>query len=209
MSKGNTKPSGATSYKETAFGILSRAKLLALEIEGTKKGLEYIHDLLKIDQNVEITPQLICKIHATSFQWIFPDWGGMFRTIQVTYSEKEAPQYFQIPELIENLCADLRIRLKNLPKPTEAIFIDQVVELLAWFQHQFVFIHPFQDYNGRVGRMLTIFLLLKLGLPAAEIQVEKKEDREKYLKAMQAGDEGNLALLEKLMSETLTEALKV
>ncbi|HEX9059757.1 MAG TPA: hypothetical protein VF941_06235 [Clostridia bacterium] len=33
MRKSSTKPQGATSYKETAFGIIPRDKLLKLEIE--------------------------------------------------------------------------------------------------------------------------------------------------------------------------------
>lgn len=208
MIKGNTKPSGATSYKETVFGIISRSKLLPLEIEGTKRGLEYIHSLIESNKDVEITPRLICEVHAISFQWIFSDWAGSFRTIQVTYSGKEAPHYFQIPELVENLCSDLKVQLDNLPTPKEIGFIDKVVATLSWFQHRFVFIHPFQDYNGRVARMLTILLLLKLRLPATEIKVESKEDREKYLLAMQAGDEGDLSSLEILLSENLTRQLE-
>lgn len=39
MKKSSTKPKGATSYKETAFGIIPHPKLLRLELEGTKKGL--------------------------------------------------------------------------------------------------------------------------------------------------------------------------
>ena len=35
--KTSTKPEGATSYKETSFGIIPRSKLLKLEIEGTNK----------------------------------------------------------------------------------------------------------------------------------------------------------------------------
>lgn len=207
MINGHTKPSGATSYKETAFGIVSHTQLLPLEVEGTKRGLEYIHDLVKENENVEITPELIRKLHAISFQWIFPNWAGKFRTIQVMYSGKEAPKYFQVPELLENLCADLQIQLNSLPEPSQIIFIDKVASMLAWFQHKFIFIHPFQDYNGRIGRMLTVLLLLKLQVPPVEIQIENKEDRIKYLEAMQAGDEGNLALLEKLISNALVEDL--
>lgn len=46
MKKSATKPQGATSYKETAFGIIPRSKLLQLEIEGTKKGIEFIDSLV-------------------------------------------------------------------------------------------------------------------------------------------------------------------
>lgn len=127
----------------------------------------------------------------------------------MTYSGKATLQYFQIPGLIAGLCEDLSSQLKNLPKTSKANFIDEVVRLLFWFQYRFVFIHPFQDYNGLVGRMLTVLLLLKLGLPAVEIKVETQQDREKYLDAMQSGDEGDLTPLEKLIGETLTVQLLV
>ena len=209
MSTGSTKPSGATSFKQTTFGIISRNELLRLELEGTKKGLEYIYSLIKSSQETEITPDLILEIHSISFQWIFQDWAGKFRTIQVTYSGKEAPSYFRVPELIKNLCDDLKIQIELLPKSSDLDFIDKLIQLLAWFQHQFVFIHPFQDYNGRVARMLTVFLLLKLDLPASEIRVDSSEDRDKYLQAMQKGDEGDLSLLETLLSYSLTKQLEM
>lgn len=58
MSTISTKPKGATSYKQTAFGIIPRIKLLRLELEGTKKGLEYI------DRHVQetLTPQFVLKL---------------------------------------------------------------------------------------------------------------------------------------------------
>ena len=40
MTKSNTKPKGATSYENTAFGIISRSKLLKLELEGTRRDFE-------------------------------------------------------------------------------------------------------------------------------------------------------------------------
>src|SRR5579859_4875576 len=207
MPKGSTKPPGATSFKQTAFGIIPRHQLLELELQGTKKGLDCLYDLLKANQDVEITPSLICELHAISFQWIFPDWAGKFRAIRVTYSGKEAPMYFQVPELIKNLCADLQVRFQNLPKSFEQNFIQDVVSLLAWFQYQFVFIHPFQDYNGRMARMLTTLILLKLKLPPASVTVEEKMDRKRYLKAMQLGDLGDLSLLEKIIEKALTREL--
>jgi len=207
MQKSSTKPQGATSYKETAFGIISRSRLLKLEIEGTKKGLEYIGEVVRKDKDFSITPKLICKLHDISFGWIFPNWAWKYRKIQVTFSDKEAPQYFQVPVLVINLCEDLAERLKHLSSQESDKFVLEVVKLIAWFQHRFVFIHPFQDYNGRIARMLTILILLKLNLPPIELQAEKGKDRKQYLDAMQKADEGDYSHLEQLLGKALFEML--
>src|SRR3989344_1543195 len=100
MKKSSTKPKGATSFKETAFGVIPRSKLLNLELEGTKRGVELIAKVYK----QEITPDLILNIHKESFGWIFPDWAGKYRTVRVEFSGKEAILPHKIPELITNLC---------------------------------------------------------------------------------------------------------
>lgn len=202
MKRSSTKPKGATSYKETAFGIIPRSKLLRLELEGTKKGLELIAKIFK----QEITSDLILAIHKEAFGWIFPSWAGKYRTIRVEFSGKEAVLPHQIPELIVNLCADLQERLKSL-NTQDKNFINNVVELLAWLQHCFVWIHPFQDYNGRIARMLTILILLKLNLPPVEIKAETGLDRKKYLESMYAADEGDCQKLENLIGTALSESL--
>lgn len=57
----------------------------------------------------------------------------------------------------------MKIGIGNLSKPeAEETFLAEVISLLAWFQHRFVWIHPFNDYNGRVARLLTNLLLLNL-----------------------------------------------
>lgn len=205
--KPSTKPKGATSYKDTAFGVISRSKLIKLEVEGTKKGLEYLYNLFKREDGVRITPKLITKLHKASFGWIFPKWAGKYRKIQVTFSGKEALPYYQVQELISNLCQNLEERLRHLPKPDKANYIIEIVSLLAWFQHEFVFIHPFQDYNGRIARMLTVLILLILNMPAIELKAKTEEDRKLYILAMQKADEGDFNLLEKLISQALSESL--
>lgn len=138
----------------------------------------------------------------------FQQWAGKYRKIQVTFSDKEAPPYFQVPELITNLCSDLIERLKHLPNRDDKTFIFEAVKLLAWFQHRFVFIHPFQDYNGRTARMLTILILLTLDLPPINITVERATDRKQYLTAMQKADEGDYSLLESIIRDALSEVLE-
>jgi len=199
---------GSTSYKETKFGIIPRSKLVKLEVEGVKKGLEHVHELASKSPFVSVTPDLICKLHEISFGWIFPEWAGKYRTIQVEFSGKEAPQYFLVPELIKNLCEDLKERLKHFSKPDDDNYITEVVSLLAWFQHKFVSIHPFKDYNGRVARMLTVLMLLNFNLPSTEIYADTEKDRKAYIKALQSADLGNYLELEDLIGDSLEEGLK-
>lgn len=159
----STKPKSVTSYKETAFGILPRSEVVILEQKGVKKTLEYILKLS--EKNTKITPDLIKDVHKVGFGFIFPDWAGRFRTIDVTVGDYEPPHYSKMSELIRNLCDDLEERLKHIPTPDkEETFLAETISLLAWFQHRFVWIHPFKDYNGRIARLLTNLLVLKLGV---------------------------------------------
>ena len=202
----STKPKGATSYKETAFGILPRSKIIPLEAEGTKKALQYI--VILSEKKTKITPELIQDIHRVGFDFIFPDWAGKFRTVDVTVGDYEPPHYSKIAVLIKNLCDDLEERLKHIPSPeNEEQFLAEVISLLAWFQHQFVWIHPFNDYNGRIARLLTNFLVLNFGLPALEIKAGTEQDRQRYINAMKEADKHNLSKLESLLANALKDSL--
>ncbi len=203
----STKPKGTTSYKETAFGILPRSKVVQLEKKGVAKALEYI---LKLNsKKAKITPKLICDIHKTGFGFIFPDWAGKFRTIDVTAGDFEPPHYSKVPELIQILCDNLEERLKHLPHfSDDENFLSEVISLLAWFQHQFVWIHPFKDYNGRVARLVTNLLALNLRFPIVTIKAATNKDRENYINAMIAADNHNFSKLEKLIANALKESLE-
>ncbi len=203
----STKPKAATSYKDTAFGILPRSRVVELEGEGVKKALEYIIQLS--ESKIQITPQLIREVHNIGFGFIFPVWAGKFRTIDVTVGEYEPPHYTRVPELVQNLCDDLSERLRNVSSSdNEEAFLAEVISLLAWFQNRFVWIHPFVDYNGRVARLLTSLVLLNLDLPLLEIQADTGEDREAYIQAMKAADRQDYSHLEDLITSALKESLE-
>ncbi len=203
----STKPKSATSYKDTAFGIISRSKLVELEKIGVKKAVEYVIALSETKPS--ITPDVMLSVHREGFAFIFPEWAGKYRTIEVAVGEYTPPPPHAVPELVKNLSDDLEERLKHIPSPKDqGVFLADVISLLAWFQNRFVWIHPFNDYNGRVARLLTNLLALNLGLPVLEIQAETDADRDVYIEAMKQADQQNYAPLEDLIAKALKENLR-
>lgn len=65
-----------------------------------------------------------------------------------------------------------------------------IFEKVAMFHVQFERIHPFQDGNGRTGRLLINYELLKNDLPPVVIP---KEDRNKYFEMLAGVDVGTLS----------------
>lgn len=68
--------------------------------------------------------------------------------------------------------------------------LDETHPLLiaSWFHHAFTVIHPFQDGNGRVVRLMASLILIKHNL--FPITVLREEAKEKYIAALERADEG-------------------
>lgn len=202
-----TKKLGETSYKETAFGIIPRSKLILLEIEGTKRAWDFVMERL-VAGKINFSPDFIQQIHKVGFGWIFPEMAGRFRKIDVMVSNYVPPKFYLVDQLMVNFSRDLKIRLKYLPKIESPKFIDELITLLAWAHHRFLWIHPFADYNGRIGRLLNNMILLSLNLPPVELKVETKIGRKIYIEALAKADSENYIGLEKLIRSAIKEAIK-
>lgn len=63
------------------------------------------------------------------------------------------------------------------------------VIISAWVHHAFTQIHPFQDGNGRVARMLASLILIRGGL--FPFTVKRGEERAKYIDSLENADQGN------------------
>ncbi|PLK44319.1 Fic family protein [Emticicia sp. TH156] len=80
------------------------------------------------------------------------------------------------------------------------------VELAAIFHYKFVRIHPFDDGNGRISRLLMNYVLLKNGLPPVII---KSADKKNYLNALNQADTGNLTGFIEYISQQLIWSLQI
>lgn len=82
------------------------------------------------------------------------------------------------------------------------------LRLAAWLHHRFEQIHPFQDGNGRVGRAILTWHLVKNGFFPIVIS---RDDRTEYINALEKADSGDLTslieLFVRLEKNTILQAL--
>ena len=89
---------------------------------------------------------------------------------------------------------DTKKAIANMPRLL-ASFDDAIknkkthpLELSAIFHKMFIYSHPFPDGNGRLGRLLSNFILEKFKHPHIIIL---KEDRQEYIDALKASEKDN------------------
>lgn len=183
MSK--TKP----SFRETKFGILGISEIEAMITDGVANVNAF---LLREFENLPISVKTAKELHEKVAGHVFSE-AGNFRKTEVSVGAYEPPKFFQIPELMTNWEHDYIERHKHAKTQ------DEQIELLAWMMHQFLLIHPFFDYNGRVARLLGQLFLLQHKLPISSFIGIKRTD---YATAMKkATVEHDLKSLIKLINK--------
>jgi Fic family protein len=147
---------------------------------------------------LEISTGWLCERHKELAGDLFPDWAGRYRDLNVQVGQHTPPPYYEVPTYMRMFCDDLRARLHHLPP--ESAKVQKLAAFLAW-------IHPFKDFNGRIGRVLLAALLYKLALPHVETAPLAGDVRQPYLSALRAADEGDLVPLTDVWLYRLAAAL--
>ncbi len=179
---------GSTRYFTTSQGSLSYSQLaerLGVNLAGLLERLLHIPPM-----ELEISPAWICERHKELAGDLFSDWAGRYRDLNVQVGPHTPPPYYEVPTFMRMFCDDLQERLHHLSP--EAANVQELAELLAWVDWRFQWIHPFKDFNGRIGRVLLAALLYKLALPHVETAPLASEVRRQYLSALRTADEDNL-----------------
>jgi len=139
-----------------------------LEIE-VKNILSAFNELLReivIEGKLRlITPDLIKNFHRMIGQNLgshFDAIPGRFRDDNRVVGRYLAPDYKFAPQLIDTLCEWLRKEFHYSDGQNFATLAIQAIITHGYIE----WIHPFGDGNGRTGRLLEFYILLRTGLPS-------------------------------------------
>lgn len=128
--------------------------------------------------------ELLRQLHKRICADLIPEIAGSWRSRDVQVGAHVAPPHEQVPILMHNYAADLDARLASLVDGHG----DEVVDVLTFAEGRLLYIHPFEDFNGRVSRLFLIELLYRLELPVIDTAAGSMEETRNYFEALQAYD---------------------
>ena len=134
-----------------------------------------IFDQMLNHKNNEISEKLILLWHEKLFEKTDSNNAGSFRREDVApYMGKT--EYVLWADVIPDIEG-----LLNWYKQNKKII--NPVELASRFHKRFELIHPFIDGNGRIGRMIMLWILHKNGYPMMNIEPKEKDTYVKKLES--------------------------
>ena len=162
------------------------------EIQGYRYALNMVHESFEY---IPIRANTILQLHKEMYQFLDVQFGGRFKDtpneIDAVYPDGRKATLFkslepyETPEAIEAIC-------EEYDKAINKYNIDPLIAIPV-FIHDFLCIHPFNDGNGRMSRLLTTLLLYRSGYTIGKyISLEKKIQLTKpdYYDALQESSKG-------------------
>lgn len=162
------------------------------EIAGYRDVLNTIHEN---HDYIPPKPSIILQLHRDLYKFEGMDIGGRYKTSDNIIEEQDTEgnksvrfrpmPAWETPEAIEELCQsyDEALNLGN---------IDALI-LIPMFVLDFLCVHPFNDGNGRLSRLLTLLLLYRSGYIVGKyISIEKliEQTKDIYYESLQLSSAG-------------------
>jgi len=166
------------------------------EVINHDRAIHFLDDLIATDYALRCID--ILSIHELVLNNIDPINAGRIRNIGVyiTGANFTPPSPTKVSKLLDELVDFINLNPLNLSP----------VILATVLHHQFVWIHPFTDGNGRTARLLMNLILQKAGFPPCIILMN---DRHKYYKALNAANNGNYQKLTTLVLQGVERSLNL
>lgn len=154
-----------------------------------------------LSRDKKITEDNIKELHRLFYYRIDQGNAGNYRKVKVFISGSRYPMPLpeKVPELMQKLVNDLPVsRKKRHP-----------VEFAVLAHKDFVFIHPFIDGNGRVGRLLMNLILLQAGYNIAIIPPVVRQDYIRTLEKAHTDDSDFVEFIARMVKETQQDYLRL
>ena len=162
------------------------------EIAGYRDALSVIHESFDA---IPVTRNYILQLHKILYSHTNNPLAGQTKNVQnyisATYPDGHAEILFtplppfETPDALDRICEEYDRVIGNLElEPLIAIPV---------FIHDFLCIHPFNDGNGRMSRLLTTLLLYRSGFQVGRyVSLEAKiaKDKDLYYQALGASQHG-------------------
>lgn len=143
----------------------------------------------------ELTLEVILMLHKMLILNIRDDVAGRFR---------KDDEYVRVGNHIAPNPKEVVSRLEKMLAEYNAASHENIIKRMAKLHLTFEYIHPFVDGNGRIGRVLNNYLLIREGFVPINI---KFIDRKKYYEAFKEFDEkGATAIMEEIAGRALTNS---
>ena len=151
------------------------------EIMGYRDVLNTIHENYEY---IPISANYILQLHRDLYQYSYKSIGGTFKNTQNYISATDADGHefvlftplapYETPSAVEAICESYNRMIAT--QEVDALL------LIPVFIHDFLCIHPFNDGNGRMSRLLTTLLLYRSGYVIGRyISLESKIAKNKNL----------------------------
>lgn len=197
-------------------GLTAKGKPLKdhLDMKGHNEVIEYLFDLIK-NKDYELSEHDIRNLHTMllvePYESKAQTADGLPTTKTITLGE-----YKKLPNHVKTPTGDIHYYAS--PEETPARMTDLIdwyrrekvnlhpVVLAALLHYEFVNIHPFDDGNGRMSRILMNLILLQNGYPPVVI---KQGNRNEYYTALAQADAKNYEPFIELIATNLIHSLEI
>ncbi|HEY0051400.1 MAG TPA: Fic family protein [Pyrinomonadaceae bacterium] len=217
----NNLEGNSLTYGETKalilFGITAQGKPLRdhFEITGHNEAINWILEIVKDERPLSET--FIRELHTlllkeSSYkEALTPEGAPTRRKIEVGKYKTQPNHvvtvtgetfYFAKPE---ETPAKMQELVEWFRDEKEKSGVNPII-LSALFHYRFIRIHPFDDGNGRVARILMNFILMQFGYPPAII---KTEDKENYYSVLRLADADELEPFIEYIAQNLTRSIEI
>ena len=162
------------------------------EIAGYRDVLNTIHSS---HDGIPIKPNIILQLHRDLYKFNVSSSGGQYKNNDNVISEEDAlGNKFVRFKPVEAWATSVNME-KMCEAFNEAILNETVNPLIIipMFILDFLCIHPFNDGNGRMSRLLTLLLLYRSGFMVGKyVSLEKliESTKENYYEALQESSKG-------------------